>query len=549
MCKNWLSEALTRSEAGVVNYDAELNSTELNSKELNSKELNSTELNSTELNSTELKTLALACKNLVGENINNHTQDSATTACPSLYFSGKGQHQARLPITGLPITGFIAIGLMLCLLLAGLWATPAEAHGSHTTSHPDNFCYEEDSIGTVGTEAPCKGMLIVCQYDEAADSRPDRLNSCPDDKEEYSIHRPSEQGKEWTWDFDSVKKDYYKEKDGVNYYFGQHQGEGQIFTGQVTSMREIFLEDDQFNADIGNWDTSHVINMNDMFSQAFAFNQDIGGWDTSQLNWAAYMFEKAIAFNQDIGGWDTSHVISMPYIFSQASAFNQDLSHWNLSGLGGPDYSTTHALQDIFYTPIAYDKDGYDSALSVDNYDAFLTSYKQSGVDLSGYRFSGGSSRFCEAAEMDDDSDSYQDPSYHSHYNDKTTYDCYPRITRVTLVPAGSTDSQVSTLKLIVTFSEPVFTTTETDSGDSIGVGTLEVGDFTLDIDSTAISGVEGAELLYDEPTSISQNGNSYTLDVVITGTLLPDQVIEVLPATSNSIVDAEGNPASDTSI
>ena len=54
---------------------------------------------------------------------------------------------------------------------------------------------------------------------------------------------------------------------------------------------------------------------------------------------------------------------------------------------------------------------------------------------------------------------------------------------------------------------------------------------------------------LYNSPTSISQNGNSYTLDVVITGTLQPDQVIEVLPATSNSIVDADGNPASDTSI
>ena len=51
---------------------------------------------------------------------------------------------------------------------------------------------------------------------------------------------------------------------------------------------------------------------------------------------------------------------------------------------------------------------------------------------------------------------------------------------------------------------------------------------------------------LYNFPTSISQNGNSYTLDVAVTsGTLQPDQVIEVLPATSNSIVDVDGNAAS----
>ena len=54
---------------------------------------------------------------------------------------------------------------------------------------------------------------------------------------------------------------------------------------------------------------------------------------------------------------------------------------------------------------------------------------------------------------------------------------------------------------------------------------------------------------LYNSPTSISQNGNSHTLDVAVTsGTLQPDQVIEVLPAASDSIVDADGNPASNTS-
>ena len=448
---------------------------------------------------------------------------------------------------GLPCTTLTFFGLVVCLLLAGLWATPAEAHGSHTTSHPRNSCYEPTNIGKVGTEPPCLNMLIVCQYDDATDLHPDtRPTSCPsENSRQYSIHRPSQQNQTWTWTFDTVKKDYYKtivqDSVSVKYYFGQHDGERQIFTGQVTSMRRIFKDDNQFNADIGNWDTSHVIKMTSMFWNASVFNQDIGGWDTSQLNFAGYMFTEAIAFNQDIGGWDTSQVIGMKYIFSQASAFNQDLSHWDFSSLAVvPDSFEVYALQDIFYTPVAYDKAGYGSALSVDNYDAFLTSFKQSGKGLPYYRFSGGSSRFCEVAVRDDDSDSYQDPSYHSYYNDKTTYDCHPRITRVTLVPASSTVTDVSTLKLTVTFSEPVF-----NSLDPTTFGALETNDFKVEIRDSECSC--GATMTQNLASSISQIGNSYTLDVDITGTLQADQVIEVLPQ-SNSIYDADGNVASDTS-
>jgi surface protein len=520
MCKNWLIEALTRSEARVVNYDAELISkelisTELNSTELNSTELNSTELNSTELNSTELKTVALACKNLVSENINNHTQGSATTACPSLYFSGKGQHQAPLPITGLPITGFITIGLMLCLLLAGLWATPAEAHGSHTTSHLNNSCYQEANIGTVGTEAPCLNMLIVCFYDSDDSNK----NSCPDSKEAFSIHWPSVNTERWI--SESTKNDYYKEVAGKKYYFGQHDGERQIFTGQVTCMSNIFRNDSQFNADISNWDTSQVTRMRSMFYKATAFNQDIGGWDTSEVTNMAYMFHEATAFNQDIGDWDTSQVARMDYIFSAGSALNQDLSHWDFSGVAKENHQfDTFSLQDMFY---------YESALSVDNYDALLTSFSQSGVNLVNYNFSGGTSRFCESATHND-----EDPFYTDIYNNETIYDCSPRIIRVTLDDLAS-----GSLTLTVTFSEPVFNSSTTG-------GALETDDFVVSI--TTASGSVGASLDSPTPTSISQNGNSYTLGVTISGTLQDDQVIKVLPAAAGSIFDADGDAASATS-
>jgi len=367
----------------------------------------------------------------------------------------------------------------------------------------------------------------------------------------YSIHRPSQQNEDWTWSYDAVKNDYYKDQDGDKYYFGQHAGERQIFTGQVTYMYGIFwahytstdagIATDQFNADIGNWDTSHVLSMSLMFYNASAFNQDIGGWDTSTVERMSSMFEGASVFNQDIGHWDISGVENMHHMFIGASAFNQDLSHWDLSGLH------FHVLwvgnESIAF--MFYDRpDLGRSALSVNNYDSQLISWGSRLEDrfssFDDQRFAGSTSRFCEAADSGEDPSFWLDASHYAH-NVSTIYDCHPRITRVTLAPVGST------LKLTVTFSEPVFTTTETDGSDSIGVGTLEVGDFTLDITSTAISGVEGAELLYDEPTSISQNGNSYTLDVAIKGTLQADQVIGVLPQ-SNSIFDAEGNAASDTS-
>ena len=59
-----------------------------------------------------------------------------------------------------------------------------------------------------------------------------------------------------------------------------------------------------FNEDIGNWDTLNVKNMRFMFSGAFVFNQDIGRWDTSNVKNMEYMFYQANEFNQDNGNWN-----------------------------------------------------------------------------------------------------------------------------------------------------------------------------------------------------------------------------------------------------
>ncbi|MDB2665102.1 BspA family leucine-rich repeat surface protein, partial [Porticoccaceae bacterium] len=307
-------------------------------------------------------------------------------------------------------------------------------------------------------------------------------SSCPQGKREYSIHWPSEQNQTWTWTFDTAKQDYYKTiaqgTTGVKYYFGQHTGERQIFTGQVTYMYGIFIPHytstdagiatDQFNADISNWDTSHVLSMSSMFYNASAFNQDIGGWDTSAVERMSSMFSGANVFNQDIGGWDTSQVKykntmfyqasafnqdighwdisqveNMYWMFVGASAFNQDLSHWDLSALNFHDLRHgNESIAFMFYDDAANYPELGRSALSVNNYDSQLISWgsqlEARSSSLQDQRFAGSTSRFCEAATGSDEDPSYwQDTSYYAH-NVSTIYDCHPRITRVTLAPVGS---------------------------------------------------------------------------------------------------------------
>jgi len=170
-----------------------------------------------------------------------------------------------------------------------------------------------------------------------------------------------------------------------------------------------------------------------------------------------------------------------------------------------------------------------NAELSVNNYDALITSWnsqlQEKSKSLVNLDFNGGTIKFCEAAV----SGTEQDPSGSAN----TVYDCSPRIIRVTLDDLAS-----DSLTLTATFSEPVF-------ANYNGTGALEADDFNVTIsDSDSDSGA-GATLT-GTPTSISQQGNSYTLDVAITGggTLQADQVIEVLPVAS-SIYDADGNAAS----
>ena len=119
-----------------------------------------------------------------------------------------------------------------------------------------------------------------------------------------------------------------------------------VVTTKVTNMYWMFggERENNFNPNIGNWDTSNVTNMSGMFVNASSFDQDIGSWDTSNVTNMEIMFTNASSFNQDIGSWDTSKVTDMSLMFTNASSFNQPIGSWDVSSVIIPSDSSAEAF-------------------------------------------------------------------------------------------------------------------------------------------------------------------------------------------------------------
>ena len=97
-----------------------------------------------------------------------------------------------------------------------------------------------------------------------------------------------------------------------------------------------------------------------------------------------------------------------------------------------------------------------------------------------------------------------------------------PEIVSVSITSDNSTIS--------VTFNESVFNTTS-------GEGLLEINDFTFSI----TGGI--ATLSNTTPTSISSNGNTYTLGVQLSGVPNGNELLTIMPI-ENAVYNAEGIPA-----
>ena len=76
------------------------------------------------------------------------------------------------------------------------------------------------------------------------------------------------------------------------------------------------------------WDTSQVTSLKYLFKNKVDFNADISGWDTSLNTKLWGTFQGAQNFNQDLSKWDTSKVNDFDDVFNGATKFTQDVSTW-----------------------------------------------------------------------------------------------------------------------------------------------------------------------------------------------------------------------------
>ena len=153
-------------------------------------------------------------------------------------------------------------------------------------------------------------------------------------------------------------------------------------TSSVTNIASMFASASAFNQNIGNWNTSNITNMQGAFDSATVFNQNIGSWNISNVTNMEAMFADAIAFNQNISGWDTSNVTNMQEMFNAASSFNQNLSSWCVANISSEpsNFSTSSALSSPNNPIWGYCPATYSLDVTASN----SSNYTLSGTDRNG---------------------------------------------------------------------------------------------------------------------------------------------------------------------
>lgn len=116
-------------------------------------------------------------------------------------------------------------------------------------------------------------------------------------------------------------------------YDDEHDGYGPIEewnTSQITSMKNAFSMNVEFNRDISRWDVSNVRDMTGMFSYAHEFNQDLSQWDVTNVELMSIMFYQCYRLDQDFSQWNVGNVKNMMGMFGKCSNLCTDLSNWNI---------------------------------------------------------------------------------------------------------------------------------------------------------------------------------------------------------------------------
>jgi surface protein len=91
-------------------------------------------------------------------------------------------------------------------------------------------------------------------------------------------------------------------------------------TSRVTTMKELFQDQHEFNDDISKWNVSNVVDMSSMFFKASKFNRDISNWDVRKVRDMDFMFHytSETAFQDVSTKWDVASIKG--WCFSQDGA-------------------------------------------------------------------------------------------------------------------------------------------------------------------------------------------------------------------------------------
>ena len=126
-------------------------------------------------------------------------------------------------------------------------------------------------------------------------------------------------------DFSSLFQGYVK----VKHIIGLEDWD----VSEVTNMKEMFRDCDNFNADLSKWNVSSVKDMRYMFYDCKKFKSDLSKWDVSSVEDMRFMFYDCQTFNSDLSKWNVSSVTTMFAMFAGCDKFNSDLSNWDVSSV------------------------------------------------------------------------------------------------------------------------------------------------------------------------------------------------------------------------
>jgi hypothetical protein len=90
----------------------------------------------------------------------------------------------------------------------------------------------------------------------------------------------------------------------------------------------MFIQCDNFNANLNSWDMSKATNLTGMFFFASIFNQPLNDWNVSGVINFNSMFRFS-SFNQPLNNWNVCAATNMLNMFLN-TPFDQDISSWKV---------------------------------------------------------------------------------------------------------------------------------------------------------------------------------------------------------------------------